>query len=281
MSDQSTTVFDILPPTGSQRRPILISCPHVGTDIPAEISRQLTPIAVQSQPDTDWFVDELYGFAPKLGVTIIRARLSRFVIDLNRDPDGTPLYGDGRTETGLVPTSTFAGEAIYRPGQPLPNAEEIAARRRRYFDPYHEQVAMLLAELRREYPHVLLLEAHSIRRHVPAVRTLPLPDLILGDQKGRTAHEMLSATALTVLRQGGPYTVSHNDPFMGGYLTRRFGRPDAGIHTLQLEMCQDLYMNAEIPRRNRDREPTLVRRLTALVEALSAATVALPRGATP
>lgn len=191
-------------------------------------------------PDTDWFIDELYSFAPDLGITLISARYSRYVIDLNRDPESKPLYHDGRTVTELVPTKTFDGDAIYL-GR-VPNADEIKERKKIYYDPYYEKIELVLQDLKSEFGKVLFFDAHSIRRVVPSIRKEPFPDLILGDQNGKTASSLYSDTALRALRES-KFEVSYNDPFRGGNLTRHFGRPEEGIHALQLEMCQDLYMD--------------------------------------
>ena len=234
--------FHIVRPKG-RRLPVVVSCPHSGTEIPAALAARMDPELARGVPDTDWFVHELYSFAPELGITVIHARYSRFVIDLNRDPEGKKLYADGRAETALVPVTTFAQARLYRGAEP--DEAEIAERRREYYDPYHRQVEGLLGELRREFPHVLLYEAHSIKRLVTSIRKEPFPDLMLGDQKGKTADARLTGVALEELRRSGEYKVQHNDPFMGGYLTRRFGQPATGVHALQLEMSQDVYMDED------------------------------------
>jgi N-formylglutamate deformylase len=234
--------FHIVRPKGP-RRPVIISSPHSGTEIPPALLRTMEPRLAAALPDTDWFVHELYGFAPEFGITLVHARFSRFVVDLNRDPQGAKLYTDGRPETSYVPQTTFAQEPLYPAPGTAPTPAEEERRRRLYFEPYHQTLTELVSELRREFRHVLLYDAHSIRRHVPQIRRDPFPDMILGDQKGRTAAPELTVAALAGLRQGSGYAVSHNDPFMGGYITRHFGRPDLGIHALQLEMSQDVYMD--------------------------------------
>jgi len=93
---------------------LLISLPHSGTYMPPELAARLRP-EVLDLPDTDWFVPELYDFYRDLGASIIRATHSRYVVDLNRPPDGAPLY-PGQRETTVCPTETFDGEALYRDG---------------------------------------------------------------------------------------------------------------------------------------------------------------------
>lgn len=89
------------------RAPILISVPHCGTAFPNETKDQYDPELIKAPDDTDWFVNRLYSFAPSLGIAMITAEFSRWVIDLNRNPDNTPLYTDGRIITGLCPVTTF------------------------------------------------------------------------------------------------------------------------------------------------------------------------------
>lgn len=271
----SDPCFYVERPSGGRKLPVLISCPHTGTEIPKDLAQGMTA-AGRATPDTDWRVHELYDFAPAAGITLIRARYSRFVVDLNRDPEGKKLYADGRAETGLVPFKTFGQHAIYEAGAE-PAAPQIAARVKAYYDPYHAEVAALLAALKAEHGGpVLFYEAHSIKRYVPSIQEDEFPDLMLGDQQGRTAAARLAAVALVRLADAG-YDVSHNAPFMGGYLTRKFGKPETGVHALQLEMSQDVYLDDEdspAPRLDPDKiarlQPVLRTTLIALAEALGA-----------
>lgn len=244
-----TSVFEISPAKGT-KLPIVISCPHVGTEIPDDIKATMNPIGIETE-DTDWFIHELYGFAPEMGITLIKANYSRFVIDLNRDPTGKSLYSDQRRQTALVPMTTFSGEAIY-PQTILADAE-IERRKKLYFEPYHATVDEQLMMLRKSFKHVLFFDAHSIKRLVTSIRPDPFPDMIIGDNQGKTADPRLSEAALAALK-GGNYRVSYNDPFMGGYLTRKQGHPEAGVHAIQLEMSQDLYMNEKDNSRNHTKQ---------------------------
>ena len=93
---------------GSPEVPILLSVPHCGIAFPEELRDQFNPALSKSPDDTDWFVDKLYSFALELGIPMISATYSRWVIDLNRDPESKPLYQDGRIITALCPTTTFS-----------------------------------------------------------------------------------------------------------------------------------------------------------------------------
>ncbi len=222
--------------------PIIVSCPHSGIELPDDIRSRINPELARDLPDTDWYVDKLYDGVLDLGITLMSATYSRYVIDLNRDPKGASLYKDGRQETALVPTRSFAGVSLYQAGDE-PTSDDIAQRVQRYYRPYHEMLRENIAELHRQFAHVLLFEAHSIKRLVPTIRQHPFPDLILGDQQGKTADKSLAEAALAALHAGKAYQVAYNDPFMGGYITRHFAAPQHGIHTLQLECSQDIYMD--------------------------------------
>ena len=100
-------------PTGP-RLPIVISVPHCGAEFPSEVRQDFLPKVVDFPDDTDWFVDQLYDYAPAMGITLLAARICRYVIDLNRDPDNLPLYDDGRVVTELVPTRTFLDQPVER-----------------------------------------------------------------------------------------------------------------------------------------------------------------------
>ena len=105
--------------------PLLISIPHAGTQIPADIAATMNPIA-REVDDTDWHLERLYGFAVDMGASILAPFNSRYVIDLNRPPDGANLY-PGRDTTGLCPVDTFNSEPLYPEGG-APTEAQIADR---------------------------------------------------------------------------------------------------------------------------------------------------------
>lgn len=234
-------VYRLISPT-VKPAPILVSVPHCGVDFPEEVRPHYHSELCDPPDDTDFFVHRLYDFVTEMGISLIYARYSRWVIDLNRSPDHQALYNDGRILTGLTPTTDFRGRPIYRHPDVEPDAEEIARRKSRYFDPYYQQIEQWLQDARETYGHALLWDAHSIRHHVPTIQPEPFPDLILGDNDETSASPALIQTALDSL-SAGPYEVAHNTPFKGGNITRHFGRPAAGIHALQLEMNKCLYMD--------------------------------------
>lgn len=233
--------FHIIEPK-TTKVPFILSVPHCGTAFPEEIKDHYI-LQKRDQPDdTDWFVQDLYSFASELGITVVHAKYSRWVIDLNRDPDSKPLYNDGRIITGLTTTTDFFGESIYVDDDKIPDQTEVDRRLKSYYWPYYDAVQKLLEERINEFGEVVLWDAHSIRRSVPTIRKEPFPDMILGTNDGQSADQRIIDAALGTLRKG-PFTVNYNDPFKGGFITRNFGKPEQKIHALQLEMNKILYMD--------------------------------------
>ncbi len=258
--------FRIIPAKNSEV-PILLSVPHCGTAFPEELIEQYKPVLALSPDDTDWFVDTLYDFVSEMGITMIAAHYSRWVIDLNRDPQSKPLYTDGRIITALCPTTTFVGESLYLDDRKEIDPEEIRRRVKLYYDPYHAKIESMLAELKNKFGKVLLWDCHSIRQVVPTIQKEKFPDLILGDADGTSASAKLIETTFNALKQGS-YSVNHNHPFKGGYITRHFGQPNENQHALQLEMTKVNYMNDAEKQYDKERSTKMRKVLRSVFENL-------------
>ncbi len=233
--------YTITPAQGTEV-PILISVPHCGTEFPNELKDQYHPELIKAPDDTDWFVHQLYDFAPSMGMSMIAAKYSRWVIDLNRDPKSKPLYTDGRIITALCPSTTFLGESLYKDNRAEVDSKEVDRRLENYYWPYHNQIQSNLDRLKKKFGKVLLWDCHSIRQVVPTIQKEKFPDLILGDADGTSASIGLIETTLTNLDHSG-LVVNHNHPFKGGFITRHFGKPSENVHALQLEMTKLNYMD--------------------------------------
>jgi N-formylglutamate amidohydrolase len=248
--------------------PLLVSMPHGGTHIPEALQARLTPEAL-AVPDTDWHVGRLYDFAGALGASLIRATHSRYVIDLNRDPSGTPLY-PGASNTELCPTALFDERPIYRPGE-APDAAELTQRQERYWRPYHAHLRATLDALKARHGYAILFDAHTIRSRVPRFFEGRLPDLNLGSGGGVSAAPALIERAHAAARGAAGFSAALDGRFKGGYITRHYGRPRDGVHALQLELSQITYMDEDPPFGFReDRASTIRPVLRRVVEALLA-----------
>jgi N-formylglutamate amidohydrolase len=218
--------------------PLLVSSPHAGVQLPDEIAARLTPPG-RALVDTDWYADRLYPFAGSFGASVLHARWSRYVVDLNRDPAGTVLYPGART-TGFVPAETFEGEPLYAPGGE-PGTEETAARRERYFDPYHAALQDELARLKAAHGRALLLDAHTIWGRLPLLFDGELPDINIGTNSGSSCDPKLTA-AVASAAAASSYSVVVDGRFKGGFITRRYGAPAQGVDAIQIEINQRTYL---------------------------------------
>ncbi len=245
--------------------PLLISMPHVGTTIPDFIAGDMLTVA-QTKADTDWHLPLLYNMLDQLGASVIQAKYSRYVIDLNRPKEDTNLY-PGQDSTGICPLDTFDKQPLYQTGH-LPNNVQITHRIQDYWQPYHDQLSKELHRIRAQHGIAILWDAHSIASHVPRFFQGKLPDFNFGtaDQQS-CALELQQAleTSIKKSTQNTSFSYVVNGRFKGGYITRNYGKPNDGIHAVQLEMSQCIYMDEIAPFTYR---PDLAQRVQPILNAL-------------
>jgi N-formylglutamate deformylase len=253
--------------------PLVLSMPHPGTGLPAEVAAQLNARGAQVE-DTDWHMRQLYDFAERFQPTVVEAQLSRFVIDLNRDPAGVSLY-PGQATTELVPSTTFDGAPIWATA---PDEAEIARRREAYFQPYHDALAAEIAHAKAQHGFCLLWDCHSIKSVIPRLFPGTLPTLNLGTNSGASAAPSAEAAAAAAMA-GGAFTQVVNGRFKGGWITRHYGRPAENVHALQMEIALSAYLDDEAapwtfaPAKAASLQATL----SAMIEAALAAATKLER----
>ncbi|MCS6780287.1 MAG: N-formylglutamate deformylase [Geminicoccaceae bacterium] len=246
--------------------PLVLSQPHAGTWLPPEIAAALNETG-RALADTDWWIDRLYApLAERFAATTVRTPVSRYAIDVNRDPAGLSLY-PGRATTGLVPVETFDGAPIWRPGLE-PDPIEIDRRRERFFEPYHAALAAAIARNRIRHGFCLLWDCHSIRSVIPRLFEGRLPTFNLGTFEGRACSPALRAAAERVLAaSGGRFVIDGR--FKGGWITRHWGRPHEQVEAVQMELAQEAYMDEAAPWTFREEKAERVRALFAsLIETL-------------
>ncbi|RMF39998.1 MAG: N-formylglutamate deformylase [Alphaproteobacteria bacterium] len=221
--------------------PIVLGLPHAGTWLPPRIAARLNRTG-RALADTDWHVDRLYDGLLE-DVTIVRATFHRYVIDANRDPSGASLY-PGQNTTGLVPLTDFDGRDIW---SDPPDEKEIEARRQEYHAPYHAALLAELVRLRAAQGVALLYDCHSIRSRIPFLFEGTLPDFNIGTNDGTSCAPEIEAAVTGICTGAEGYSSVLNGRFRGGWSTRHYGRPQAGIHAIQMELAQSTYLAAEAP----------------------------------
>lgn len=212
--------------------PLILAMPHGGTLLPLGSYRS----GWWARRDTDWYISDVY--AGLANATVVATDISRSVIDVNRDPSGTSLY-PGQVTTELCPTTSFDGDPLY--DKEAPDEAEIADRRVTYFEPYHASLSAEIARLRDQHLQVIVFDCHSIRSRIPRLFDDELPELNIGTNGGTScAHELRDSVAAIAGKSGRSYVVDGR--FRGGWTTRRLGRPDEGVHAIQLEIAMRAYL---------------------------------------
>ncbi|EGF90199.1 N-formylglutamate deformylase [Asticcacaulis biprosthecium C19] len=249
--------------------PLVVAAPHVGMHIPLDLANRMTATG-RAIGETDFHVHRLFDFARNLDATTLFATHSRYVVDLNRDPEGGNLY-PGKFETGLCPLSDFDRNPLYPDGDE-PDAAEIEARRDTWYRPYHDRLRQTLDRAVARHGRALLIDAHSIRPEIPSLFEGRLPDLNFGTNSGATMGPHL-LTVLDAWRAGlKGYSHVLDGRFRGGYTTRHYGDPARNIHALQIEIVQDCYLNSDTPHLyDEARAAPLSKALRPLIDALLAA----------
>lgn len=219
-------LFNLFIP-GDPAVPILANLPHSGLVVPEPIAAQLLPEYRAVLPNCDWHLDRLYDFLPRLGITMLQATHSRYVVDLNRRLR-EPLFGN--FWTSVIPESTAFGKPIY---QTVPTSQDIYQRIERFYKPYHEKLEAMLRAMRDRFGKVYLLDLHSYGGIIS-------DDVCLGNENHSTCSEHLIATVEQAFRQQ-KYQVVRNKVFTGGWITRHYGQLP-NVETLQIEIHYPVYL---------------------------------------
>ncbi|MCV0394822.1 MAG: N-formylglutamate deformylase [Rhizobiaceae bacterium] len=254
--------------------PLILAFPHTGTWVPDNIRQDLNEEGLKLR-DTDWHVHELYAdLLP--GATTVRATFHRYVIDANRDPSGQSLY-PGQNTTGLVPLTDFDNQPIWKDGE-APTDQDIAERLASFHRPYHEALEKEIRRVRDLHGVAILYDCHSIRSVCPFLFEGRLPDFNIGTDGGRTCDAAIEGAVLDICRQARGFTSVLNGRFRGGWTTRHYGRPEKGVHAIQMELAQITHLAGETlpfdydPERSRGLREVLrqiLQRLQELAPALA------------
>jgi len=231
----------------------VFSSPHSGRAYPEALTRRSRLDLLGLRASEDALVDELFASVPAFGAPLLTATMPRAWLDLNRAPnelDPSLIEGVARqginqrvaAGLGVVPRVVSEGSEIYSGKLSLAEAEE---RIRTVHAPYHRTLEALLGRARRRFGTGLLFDCHSMPtealRAVPRVRGR-FPEIVLGDRFGASADRAILAQTQEAFTRAG-FIVARNAPFAGGYITQRYGRPQRGLHAVQIEIDRGLYLD--------------------------------------
>ena len=217
-------------PAKAPVRPIIANLPHSGLRVPEHIAKTFTLEQQNSLPNSDWHLQPLYSFLPDLGITVLQANYSRYVVDLNRALK-PPLFGS--FWSAVVPEETAFKKPVYIE---KPSREDVRSRIKTYYTPYHKQLSALLSQTLSQFGKAYLFDLHSFMG-------LITEDICLGNADGKTCSEALLTQVNNSLAQQD-YQVVNNKVFTGGFITRHYGeQPD--IEALQIELRYTNYLPSD------------------------------------
>jgi N-formylglutamate amidohydrolase len=254
----ATTDFGVIPPftvqaPADQRVPFVFNSPHSGRIYPQRFLEMSKLDRVSIRRSEDCYVDELFAGVVALGAPLLAANFPRAWLDANREPweldprmFNEPLPGHANTRSarvagglGTIPRLVGEGQDIYLAKLPL---SEAVGRIESVYKPYHEQLKSLLMQTHARFGFGVLIDCHSMPGSVRAADASTKPDFIVGDRFGVACSPSLSHAAISILSDMG-YTVAHNKPYAGGFITEHYGRPAKGLHAIQIEVNRGIYMN--------------------------------------
>ncbi|WP_144859868.1 N-formylglutamate amidohydrolase [Mesorhizobium sp. J18] len=244
--------FDVRAPA-YQRFPFVFNSPHSGSYYPKRFLAMSRLDAMAIRRSEDCYVDELFSGAVALGAPLLAANFPRAYLDVNREPweldprmfsEPLPPFANIRSPRvagglGTVPKLVGEGLDIYHGRLPL---AEAASRIEAIYKPYHEVLTELVSRTHAAFGYAILIDCHSMPASIRVGENGSRPDFIIGDRFGIAAAAALTEYAIALLAAMG-YTVAHNKPYAGGFITEHYGRPAHGLHALQIEVNRGLYMD--------------------------------------
>ncbi len=233
--------------------PLVFACPHAGRFYPEEMlaASALDTAAIRRSEDA--FVDRLIGGAVERGVPVLSACYARAYIDVNREPyeldqgmfeDELPAFACARTARvaaglGSIARVVAEGQEIYRGKLTFGDAKRRIEQVHR---PYHAALKALLDEARSLFGVAILIDWHSMPSAAAGSARSPAPDLVLGDRFGAACSRLVTGAWERELSALG-YRVARNAPYAGGFTTEFYGKPERGMHALQIEINRGLYLD--------------------------------------
>ena len=234
--------------------PVVYDSPHSGRFYPPDFETKASRVELRRGEDA--YVDELLDHAPSLGVAVLDATFPRCYIDLNRaetdidaallsEPWPTALAPTEKSARGLGLLRRYVGPGVEVNARLL-SVSEVRDRIDRVYRPYHAALDRLIDETRVAQGRVWHVDWHSMKSvgnaMTPDGAVERRVDFVVSDVEGRSAAREVTDCVVSALRDLG-YRVGVNDPYKGGEIVKRIGKPDAGVHSIQVEVNRALYLD--------------------------------------
>ncbi len=234
------------------RSSFVFNSPHSGKNYPQSLMRVSRLSARQIRRSEDVFVDQLFACVVELGAPLLAAEFPRAWLDVNREPyeldpklfdEPLPAHANIRSMRvagglGTIPRLVAENMEIYAK---KPRLEDALWRIENFYRPYHRALRGLMAESSATFGHAVLVDCHSMPSGCCAQENRQRPDIIIGDRYGTSCHGEISREIVRRFSDLG-YRVTRNKPYAGGFITEHYGRPQNGLHAIQIELNRGLYV---------------------------------------
>jgi N-formylglutamate deformylase len=245
-------LFEVREPE-TQSIPFVYNSPHSGRRYPLSFLASSKLDGKSIRRSEDHYVDELFAAAPSLGAPLLVAHFPRAYIDVNREPyeldprmfsGPLPPFANSHSirvagGLGTIPRIVAENMEIYagrlNVGEGLERIENV-------YKPYHARLRKLIARTHAHFGFGVLIDCHSMPGNIRLSGSGIKPDFIIGDRYGTSASSDLTNAAITFLEELG-FTAVRNKPYAGGFITEHYGRPQRGLHALQVEVNRALYVD--------------------------------------
>lgn len=251
--DAPPSIDIVTPPRLST--PMIYASPHSGRSYPSELIKNSQLDRHTLRQSEDGYVDLLFERAPSFGAPLLRALFPRAFVDVNRardelDPrmfiDQLPAEADTRSTRvraglGVIPRIVSDGHDIYAKKLKF---SETRRRLDKYYDPYHQALKALIEAAQAKFGCAIVIDCHSMPSAGVAygAGSDETVDFVLGDRFGAACAPALTHLIEHLLLEQG-YRVSRNAPYAGGYVASAYGRPNDGVHVIQIEINRSLYLD--------------------------------------
>lgn len=209
--------------------PLLVSVPHAGLRVPAEIESLCALTPAEIADDGDGGASEIYDIETEVGA-FVTTDIARAIVDMNRPRND-------RRPDGVVKTHTCWNVPVWH--RPL-SAQEADDLLDAYHAPYHER----LTELGLSGEWFAGIDCHTMAAAGPPVGPDPgteRPWVCLSNGDGTCPQDWIESLRECFQGQlSGPVTI--NDPFRGGYITRAHS---AEMPWIQIELSRAPFMPNE------------------------------------
>lgn len=218
---------------------MLVSVPHFGTApipgiAPEDYAAPSNATFARGYADT--FAADIYGSADTFGACLLASPYSRLFVDVNRRRDDFACTdGIVTSKRGVFRTHSNNGKAIFARPLRRRRAERLLAR---FYDPYHQALRDLVADMRRRHQRLLLLDAHTA-----SPRRMGDYEVVIGTRGGTTARRDLVDRVGAAVSAAGFEVHEDVRGYAGGHIVRTYGRPGApGVDAIQLEINAGVLM---------------------------------------